>query len=140
MTKKKRKKKPQKKPVNLSKKTDANVSEAIVSITNSFIEENPEFAELDFKQIVQFSVVAWNMSLFQEMSREELYVKIAKILSKDVGTEVIGSFVSMVELLMDKKKKHYPDVNRLIKKHKVREINGDMRLDVKSSPFGEERN
>ncbi len=125
--------------VSIKEKNDANVSEAIVTITNSFIEESPEFDKLDFKLIVQFSVSAWNMSLFPEMSREELYVKITEILSKDVGDEVIGSFVSIVELLMAEKKKHYPDVHRLIKKHKVREINGDIRLDVKSSPYREDK-
>ena len=141
MVKKKQKKKPRKinRPKRSGKKNDANVSEAVVAITSSFIENNLDGDITDFNLLVNLSIIGWNMSLFPEMNKENLYGKIAEILPKNFNAANIAGFVDIIEKIITEKKKLYPDVNRLIEKHDISLIDGKIKLDVKSIPFGEKR-
>ena len=141
MEKNKQKKKPRKSisPHVIKKKHDANISEAIVTITNSFIENNLDGEMPDFESLVNLSIIAWNMSLFPETNRETLYGQIVQMLPESFGAQDTAGFVSIIEKIMYEKKKHYPKVNRLIEKHSISTVEGKMKLDVKSIPFGSKR-
>ncbi len=110
MAKKKRKKKPRKigRLSVVRKKTDVDISKAIVTITNSFIENNLDDDDPDLESLMKLSIIAWNISLFPEMNQEILYEKIAGALSPSLGAQGIAGFVKIVEKIIDEKRKHYP--------------------------------
>ena len=141
MVKKKQKKKPRKssRVVVIKKQDDANISEAVMTITNSFIENNLDGEIPDFELLVNLSIIAWNMSLFPETNRQTLYGQIVQMLPESFGAQGAAGFVSIIERMMREKKKHYPKVNRLIEKHNISTVEGKMKLDVKSIPFGSKR-
>ena len=142
MTKKNRKKKPRRKssrPHVIREKNDANISEAIVTITNSFIENSLDGEIPDFESLVNLSIIAWNMSLFPETNQETLYGQIVQMLPESFGAQDTAGFVSIIERMMYEKKKHYPKVNRLIEKYNIFTVEGKMKLDVESIPFGSSR-
>ena len=141
MAKKKRKKKSRKigRLSVVRKKTDVNISKAIVTITNSFIENNLDDDDPDLESLMRLSFIAWNISLFPEMNQEVLYEKIAGALSPSLGAQGIAGFVKIVEKIMDEKRKHYPEVNRLIEKYDISVIDGEIKLSVKSIRFGNKR-
>ena len=141
MTKKNRKKKPRRssRPHVIKEKNDANISEAIVTITNSFIENSLDGEIPDFESLVNLSIIAWNMSLFPETNRETLYGQIVQMLPESFGAQDTARFVNIIERIMYEKKKDYPKVNRLIEKYNISTVEGKMKLDVESIPFGSRR-
>jgi hypothetical protein len=110
-----------------------------VTITNSFIENNLDDDDPDLESLMNLSIIAWNISLFPEMNQEVLYEKIAGALSPSLGTQGIAGFVKIVEKIIDEKRKHYPEVNRLIEKYDISVIDGEIKLSVKSIRFGNKR-
>jgi hypothetical protein len=142
MGKKKQKKKLRKmnRRGRINKKNAANISEAIAAITNSFIENNNlDDSTDDLQTLIPLSVIAWNISLFPETNKETIYGQITEMLPKKFGAEGIAGFVSIIEKIIGEKKKLYPNVNRLIEKYDISVIDGDIKLDVQSIPFGERR-
>jgi hypothetical protein len=141
MTKKNRKKKPRRssRPHVIKEKNDANISEAIGTITNSFIENSLDGEIPDFESLVNLSIIAWNMSLFPETNQETLYGQIVQMLPESFGAQDTAGFVSIIERMMYEKKRHYPKVNRLIEKYNIFTVEGKMKLDVESIPFGSSR-
>ena len=107
MTKKNRKRKPRRssRPHVIKEKNDANISEAIVTITNSFIENSLDGEIPDFEPLVNLSIIAWNMSLFPETNREALYGQIVQMLPESFGAQDTAGFVSSIERIMYEKKK-----------------------------------
>lgn len=142
MKKKNRKKKLRRRssrPHVIKEENDANISEAVVTITNSFIENSLDGEIPDFEPLVNLSIIAWNMSLFPETNRETLYGQIVQMLPETFGAQDTAGFVSIIERIMYEKKKHYPKVNRLIEKYNISTIEGKMKLSVESIPFGSRR-
>ena len=107
MVKKKQEKRPRKssRAHVIKKKDDANISEAIVTITNSFIENNLDGEIPDFESLINLSIIAWNMSLFPETNRETLYGQIVQMLPESFGAQDTAGFVSIIEKIMYAKKK-----------------------------------
>ena len=79
------------------------------------------------------------MSLFPETNRETLYDQIVQMLPETFGAQDTAGFVNIIERIMYEKKKYYPKVNRLIEKYNISTVEGKMKLDVESIPFGSSR-
>jgi len=141
MATKKRKKKSRKlnKLENIKRRTDANISEAIIKITNSFIENNLDEAVPDFQLMLNLSVITWNISIFPKVNQEIIYGQIAEMFPQDFSAKDISGFVTIIEKIIDEKRKYYPGVNRLIEKIDISIVDGNIKLDVRSIPFGEKR-
>jgi hypothetical protein len=83
---------------------------------------------------IAFSVAVWNMSMTPEDQQEDFQNKIIEQIFPTGGdAEDIGSFVYMIDLLLERKKSYFPDIHKVIVGHHLN-INGDdINLDVASA-------
>ena len=137
MAKKRRKNKFSKKnqPDRISKKESVDISEAILTITNLFIENNLHDKISNLTSLISLSVIAWNVSLYPESNQKNLYNQITERLPDTFNAETLAGFTTIIEKIMASKKKLYPDVNRLIEKHTVSYVDDKLKIDIKSIPF-----
>ncbi|MBN1931486.1 MAG: hypothetical protein JW786_07755 [Desulfobacterales bacterium] len=137
MAKKKRKNKFPKtnSPKRIYREKSVDISEAILTITNSFIENNLHDEISNLRSLISLSVIAWNVSLYPESNQKDLHDQITKRLPDTFSADTIAGFATIIEKIMNEKKKLYPDVNRLIEKHTVSYLDDKIEIDVKSIPF-----
>ena len=91
--------------------------------------------EKQVRSLISMTVIVWNISMMPDDKQEDLQNKfIEQIYPTGGDAEEIALIVSMIDLILERKKKYFPDIQNVIIKHKLT-IDGDnINLDVGSAP------
>jgi len=138
MSKKKKKKQKIKRLFKPKIKDDANISEAIVQITNSFLENIEDDFKPPFRTMLGLSIIAWNISLFPDNKQGNVYEQVISQIPKAIGAEKVAALVVVVEKLIEEKNKYFPDIKRIIQSYDISENKDGFKLDIKSAPIKDE--
>jgi len=85
--------------------------------------------------IISMTVTLWNLSMMPEDRQEDLRNEMIEgLVPKGSDAEDIGSIVYVIDLILERKNKYFPDIQKVIVDHQLT-IDGDnINLDVASAP------
>ena len=85
--------------------------------------------------IISMTVTLWNLSMMPENRQEDLRNKMIEgLVPKGSDAEDVASIVHVIDLILERKRKYFPDIHKVIIEHRVT-IDGDnINLDVGSAP------
>jgi len=139
MSKKKKKKKRKGKTSKLVPKPtppgELKISEAVLRLNEPLRTRYQEPHRIE--PIIFFTVMAWNISLFEVEKRTELQEKFIEKLPPEFGGEDVGIFLDSLEMLIERKEKMFPDVQEYILDHKVSFSGTSFSLNVTAVPITE---
>ena len=110
-------------------KGEINMSGAIKHLIEPFSEDTPGYES--FKGLVTLACVAWNTSIFPKKKREKILVEMMDVLEGNIE-EQIETFNLLGELI-ERKRKLFPNVSRMIVEHKVTDRGGDFHIAIAST-------
>jgi len=96
-------------------KPQIKISEAILNLSEPLRSRysDPHLVE----SIISLTVIAWNVSLFPENQQPKVQTMFLDALPKSITGEDIGELLKNMDILIERKKKDYPNVRELIVKH-----------------------
>lgn len=91
--------------------------------------------ENQVRLIISMTVTLWNLSMMPEDRQEDLRNEMIEgLVPKGSDAEDVASIVHVIDLILERKRKFFPDIHKVIIKHKLT-IDGDnINLDVMSAP------
>ena len=91
------------------------ISEAILHLSESLLFRYREHRLVN--SIISLTVIAWNISLFPEKDQANIQTMFLDALPKNITGEDIGELLKNMDILIERKKKDYPNIKELIIKH-----------------------
>jgi hypothetical protein len=113
----------------LNAKGEINMSDAIKHLIEPFSEDTPDFES--FRGLVTLACVAWNTTLFSDEKREKVLVEMMDVFEGSVEDQV--ETFNLLGDLMERKRKLFPSVSRMIVEHKVTDRGGDFHIAIAST-------
>ena len=105
------------------------ISEAILRIAEPLICKYPKRERMVV--IIDLAIFSWNVSLASDVKREEVEKKIIDQMPDEFDATDIASIIEQTDILIERKKKLYPDIRYLIVSRNLTvEDNGQITLDV----------
>lgn len=105
------------------------ISEAILRIAEPLIRKYPKRERIIV--IIDLAIFSWNVSLASEGKREEIETKLIDQMPGEFDAADIASIIEQTDILIERRKKLYPDVRYLIVSRNLTiEDNGQITLDV----------
>jgi hypothetical protein len=91
--------------------------------------------EKQVRSLISITVNVWNLSMMPEDRQEDLRNEMIEgLVPKGGDAEDVASIVYLIDLILERKKKFFPDIQNVIIEHKLT-IDGDnIKLDVGSAP------
>jgi hypothetical protein len=81
--------------------------------------------------IIDLAIFSWNVSLASEVNREEIEKKVIDQMPDEFDATDIASIIEQTDILIERKKKLYPDIRYLIVSRNITiNDNGQITLDV----------
>lgn len=108
------------------------LSAAIFNIAEPFLKKYPDYKRTIV--IIDLAIVAWNISLTTGKAREELEGKMVELMPESLDGTGVASMVELSDILAERKTKLYPDIKHVILSHNLSFHDGEMTLDINSSP------
>jgi hypothetical protein len=105
------------------------ISEAILRMAEPLIRKYPKRERIVV--IIDLAIFSWNMSLQSVEKREELEKKLIDEMPNRFDATDIATIIEQTDILIERKKKLYPDMNYLIVSRNLSlEDDGQITLDV----------
>ncbi|WP_201067161.1 MULTISPECIES: hypothetical protein [Thiorhodovibrio] len=105
------------------------ISDAILRMAEPLIRRYPKRERIVV--IIDLAIFSWNVSLTTEVKREEIERKLIDQMPDAFNATDIASIIEQTDILIERKKELYPDINYLIVSHNLSvEDNGQISLDV----------
>jgi hypothetical protein len=105
------------------------ISEAILRMAEPLIRKYPKRERIVV--IIDLAIFSWNMSLQSVEKREELEKKFIDEMPNKFDATDIATIIEQADILIERKKKLYPDINYLIVSRNLSlEDDGQITLDV----------
>jgi hypothetical protein len=105
------------------------ISEAILRMAEPLIRKYPKRERIIV--IVDLAIFSWNVSLTTQINREEIEKNLIDNMPGEFDATDIASIIEQTDILIERKKELYPDINYLIISHTLSvEDNGQITLDV----------
>jgi hypothetical protein len=105
------------------------ISEAILRMAEPLIRKYPKRERIVV--IIDLAIFSWNMSLQSVEKREELEKKLIDEMPNKFDATDIATIIEQADILIERKKKLYPDINYLIVSRNLSlEDDGQITLDV----------
>jgi len=105
------------------------ISEAILRMAEPLIRKYPKRERIVI--IINLAIFSWNVSLTTEINREEIEKNLIDNMPGEFDATDIASIIEQTDILIERKKELYPDINYLIVCHTLSvEDNGQITLDV----------
>ena len=105
------------------------ISEAILRIAEPLIRKYPKRDRIII--IIDLAIFSWNVSLTSEVKREEIQTKLIDQMPGEFDAVDMASIIEQTDILIERKKKLYPDIRYLIVSHNLTiEDNVQITLDV----------
>ena len=81
--------------------------------------------------IIDLAILSWNVSLTSDLKREEIEKQLIDQMPDEFDATDIALIIEQADILIERKKKLYPDVKYLIVSHNLAVAdNGQITLDV----------
>ena len=107
------------------------ISEAIIRIAEPLIRKYPKRERVVV--IIDLAIFSWNVSLASEVDREEIEKKVIDKMPDIFDATNIASIIEQTDILIERKKKLYPDIRYLIVNRNITiNDNGQITLDVET--------
>jgi hypothetical protein len=107
------------------------ISEAIIRIAEPLIRKYPKRERVIV--IIDLAIFSWNVSLASEVDREEIEKKVIDKMPDIFDAANIASIIEQTDILIERKKKLYPDIRYLIVNRNITiNDNGQITLDVET--------
>ena len=88
------------------------------------------------ESIISLTVIEWNKSMFPEDEQEKLQdITIDRLVPKGGNAEDVGSLLYISDLIVERKKKYFPDLRKVILGYDLSVANGNITLNVSSVPI-----
>jgi hypothetical protein len=105
------------------------ISEAILRMAEPLIRKYPKRERIVV--IIDLAIYSWNASLTSDVKREEIENKIIDQMSPEFDATDIATIIEQTDILTERKKKLYPDIDYLIVSRNLSvDDNGQITLDV----------
>ncbi len=105
------------------------MSDAISKIIEPFREDAPDYNS--FKNLVSFACLAWNTTLLPEEQRAAALGKMINVLSEKTEDHI--DVLKLLGELMERKRRLFPNVTRMIMEYKVTERGHDFHIAIAST-------
>jgi hypothetical protein len=107
------------------------ISEAVLRIAEPLIRKYPKRERIVV--IIDLAIFSWNVSLASEGKREEVEKKLIDQMPDVFDATDIASIIEQTDILIERKKKLYPDIRYLITSRNLTiEDNGQITLTVET--------
>ena len=113
---------------------EISISDAISNIIAPYREDAANFQA--FQKLVMVACTAWNASILRSAERENMLADMRKLMPDRQSRE---DFTAIVKVLMKRKNKLYPKVNRMIIKFKVTDRGNDFHIAIASTMEKDEK-
>lgn len=110
-------------------KGEISMSDAISKLIGPYRDDAPDYHS--FSNLVTFACIAWNTSILPENQRMEALDKMLEVIPGTMEDR-LGTFALLTEL-MDRKRKLFPHVSRMIVEHKVTDLGNDFHIAIAST-------
>ena len=107
------------------------ISEAVLRIAEPLIRKYPKRERIVV--IIDLAIFSWNVSLASEVKREEVEKELIDQMPGVLDATDIASIIEQTDILIERKKKLYPDIRYLIANRNLTiEDNGQITLTVET--------
>ena len=107
------------------------ISEAVLRIAEPLIRKYPKRERIVV--IIDLAIFSWNVSLASEVKREEVEKELIDQMPGVLDATDIASIIEQTDILIERKKKLYPDIRYLIASRNLTiEDNGQITLTVET--------
>lgn len=110
-------------------KGEISMSDAISKLIEPYKEDAPDYNS--FNNLVTFACIAWNTSILPEEKREEALRKMLKIIPGTLKDR--RDISALLTELMERKRKLFPNVSRMIMEHKVTDQGNNFHIAIAST-------
>jgi hypothetical protein len=110
-------------------KSEINMSDAITRLIEPFKDEATDYES--FRGLVTLACIAWNTSLFSKEKREKILGEMMDVYEGSIEDQV--ETFNLLGELMERKRKLFPNVSRMIVEHKVTDRGGDFHIAIAST-------
>jgi len=113
----------------LNPKGEISMSDAISQLIKPY--QDDEYDYETSRKLVTFACVAWNASILPQEMRDEMIDRLLTSASRDAKHR--SGIFDLVTQLMERKKKLFPDISRMIIDFKVTDLGKDFHIAIASS-------
>ncbi len=86
------------------------------------------------RSIMTLAVAAWNMSMLSQVSEEQIAETISGSLPKEFLAEDVSVILKVVYMLMERRREHFPGIQKIVLGHEVVKTDKGWDLTVSSAP------
>jgi hypothetical protein len=119
------------KPATLESTDDIKMSKVILKLAEPLLQKYGAKMER-VHSILTLAVTAWNMGMLPETSEEQVAENIASSLPKEFLAEDLSGVLKVIYMLMERKREHFQNIQRIIINHEVVETDKGWDLNVSS--------
>jgi hypothetical protein len=113
---------------------DMKMSEILLTLAEPLLQKYGKNFER-VKGILTFAMTAWNLSMLPEPTEEKIATEITNTLPEEFSAEEVAAMLHAVYTLMNRKRKLFQDIQRVITKIDLRESATKLDLTVFSVPI-----
>ena len=110
-------------------KGEISMSDAISQLIEPYKDDAPEFNS--FNNLVTFACIAWNTSVLPEDQRNEALGKMVAVIPGRMKDRL--DTLALLTELMERKRKLFPNITRMIMEHKVTDQGNNFHIAVAST-------
>jgi hypothetical protein len=110
-------------------KGEINMSDAIKHLIEPFKDDVSDYDS--FSGLVTLACIAWNTSIFPDEQREKILIEMLDVFEGSIEEQV--ETFNLLGKLMERKRKLFPNVSRMIVEHKVTDRGGDFHIAIAST-------
>ena len=120
--------------IRLTRSDEIKVSEVVLEYAGVLIDDANTAEGQD--AAIAIAIAAWNLSLFDEETRKQKLLELPAIIVKtETHTDVHEKIAALLQSLIDKKHKEYPNINRFIIDHELIRTRDGFDLNITSRDF-----
>lgn len=113
----------------LNPKGEISMSDAISKLIEPYSDDAPTYDA--FNNLVTFACIAWNATLVSKEKQDELIDKMIQSVHKNIEDRL--EILQLITDLMDRKKKLFPNISRMIMKYKVADQGSGFHIAIAST-------
>jgi len=110
-------------------KGEISMSDAISKLIEPYRNDAPDYNS--FNNLVTFACIAWNTSILPEEKRDEALQKMLEVIPGKIKDRF--DIVALLTELIQRKRKLFPNVSRMIMEHKVTDLGNDFHIAIAST-------
>ncbi len=107
------------------------MSEVLLDFAEPLLDEAK--SDKEKRTAIAISTLIWNASLLPEREQTEAIEKACYDLAPSKNATDVAIFMHITDMLLERKKKYFPSIDRMIVDYQISETQGSLHLDVVST-------